>query len=75
MSEEYRRIGLITGTARRRHWSTEENLSRRPPQAPLPSLPALSRPESFRRSFLERPICSVRRAWWAALTGGAGIFS
>ena len=26
MSEEYQRIELITGTARRRHWSTEQKL-------------------------------------------------
>jgi hypothetical protein len=26
MSEQYQRIELITGTARRRHWSTEEKL-------------------------------------------------
>src|SRR4029450_9437320 len=26
MSEDYQRIELITGTARRRHWSTEEKL-------------------------------------------------
>ena len=26
MSDEYRRIELITGTARRRHWSTEQKL-------------------------------------------------
>jgi transposase len=26
MSEDYRRIELITGTARRRHWSTGEKL-------------------------------------------------
>ena len=26
MSDDYRRIELITGTARRRHWSTEQKL-------------------------------------------------
>ena len=26
MSDDYRRIELITGTARRRHWATEQKL-------------------------------------------------
>ena len=54
MSDDYRRIELITGTARRRHWSTEQKL-----QIIEESLEPGETVSSLRAGAVSRPICCI----------------